>query len=322
MRLPLPLPALRLPRRSNAASAVIGSLADAASRIAGMWSVAGVDNPYSRRVALLKRTLPTIGIVLLLLIAIWPRLTPLWERIRFPAIDIRDARELRMLSPRYAGTDRLGRPYVVTAAVGHQVPDRQDLMSLERARADLKSHSGADIVVTADTGVYQSQTQLLDLFGNVTVTHENGTRFVTNTARLDNAHNAAQGDDPVEGHGPSGDIKSQGFRIYDKGDTVIFTGKSDAILKGAKMTAGNSAKPPTVPPAVAVTAARVEAQARPAAAPSNHHGGPHPAKPDAAHPAKPHTAHAATPDAKPHVPAVKPAQTIPPEAKPAGSKRS
>jgi len=264
MRIPVPLPALRALRRGDAASAATAAVAGAASRIAAMWSVAGVDNPYSRRVALLKRTLPAIGVFLLLLIAVWPRLAPIWERMRFafPAIDLREARELRMLNPRYAGTDRLGRPYVVTAAVGHQVPDRQDLMSLESPRADMKSHGGAQIVLTADTGVYQSQAQLLDLFGNVALAHENGTRFVTNTARLDIGRNSAEGSDPIEGHGPSGDIKSQGFRIYDKGDTVIFTGKSDMLLKGAKVIAANAAKPPAVPPAVAATAARVEALAK------------------------------------------------------------
>jgi lipopolysaccharide export system protein LptC len=260
----VPLPTIRALRRSDAASAATTAMAGVASRIAGMWSVAGVDNPYSRRVALLKRMLPAIGVFLLLLIAVWPRLAPIWERMRFafPAIDLREARELRMLNPRYAGTDRLGRPYVVTAAVGHQVPDRQDLMSLESPRADMKSHGGAQIVVTADTGVYQSQGQLLDLFSNVALAHENGTRFVTNTARLDIGRNAAEGNDPVEGHGPSGDIKSQGFRIYDKGDTVIFTGKSDMLLKGAKVIAANAPKPAAVPPAVAATAARVEAQAK------------------------------------------------------------
>jgi lipopolysaccharide export system protein LptC len=264
MRIPVPLPALRTHRRGDGASTATAAVAGAASRIAAMWSVAGADNPYSRRVALLKRTLPAVGVFLLLLIALWPRLAPIWERMRFafPAIDLREARELRMLNPRYAGTDRLGRPYVVTAAAGHQVPDRQDLMSLESPRADMKSHSGAQIVLTADTGVYQSQAQLLDLFGNVALAHENGTRFVTKTARLDIGHNTAEGNDPVEGHGPSGDITSQGFRIYDKGDTVIFNGRSDMLLKGAKMMAASAAKPPAVPPAVVATAARVEAQAK------------------------------------------------------------
>src|SRR5438477_10206740 len=224
-------------RRDDATPVPVSAVTGAMSRVAAMWSVAGVDNPYSRRVALLKRALPALGVLLLLLIAVWPRLAPIWERMRFafPAIDLREARELRMLNPRYAGNDRLGRPYVVTAAVGHQAPDRQDLMSLEAPRADIKSHGGAEIVVTADTGVYQSQTQLLDLFSNVTLVHENGTRFTTDTARLDVAHNSAEGTSPVEGHGPSGDIKSQGFRIYDKGETIVFTGASDMVLKGAKI---------------------------------------------------------------------------------------
>ncbi len=38
-----------------------------------------------------------------------------------------------MVNPRYAGADRTGRPFVVTAASGRQVPDRQDLMSLRSA---------------------------------------------------------------------------------------------------------------------------------------------------------------------------------------------
>ena len=260
----LPASAPRQQSRGSAAHGPMSALIGAVGRITAMWSVAGVENPYSRRVALLKRALPALGVLLLLIIAVWPKLAPVWERMRFafPAIDLREARELRMLNPRYAGLDRRGRPYAVTATVGHQVPDRQDLMSLEGARAEMKSHSGADIVVTADNGVYQSQAQLLDLFGQVTLIHENGTRFVTQRARLDVAHNAAEGNDAVEGHGPSGDIKSQGFRIYDKGDTVIFTGRSETLLRGAKMTAANARQPTGVPAAVAATAARVEAQER------------------------------------------------------------
>jgi lipopolysaccharide export system protein LptC len=282
------VPVPRLQRGESSGLAPSGLVAGAVSRIAALWSVAGVENPYSRRVALLKRALPALGVLLLLLIAVWPQLAPIWERMRFafPAIDLREARELRMLNPRYAGTDRLGRPYVVTAAVGHQVPDRQDLMSLEGARADVKSHSGADVAVTAETGVYQSQAQLLDLFGNVTLVHENGTRFVTQRARLDVAHNAAEGNDAIEGHGPSGDIKAQGFRIYDKGDTVIFTGNSEALLRGAKVTPASARQVPAVPAAVAATAARVEAEER-ATAPratasaAGQHRAPHAAKPDA-----------------------------------------
>lgn len=221
----------------------------------------GVDR-HSRGVALLKRVLPVIGAALLLLVAAWPRIAPLLESVRLAvsAIDVREARELKMMNPRYAGTDRLNRPYVVTAAVGRQVPNRADLMSLEKPRAEMIVHGGATVVLTAATGIYQSQSQLLDLFGGVTLTHQNGTSFVTRQAHANVADNTADGHDPVEGHGPSGDIWGEGFRVLDKGDTIIFTGRSHAILRGTKPEKAASA-PPQLPAAIASTAAAVEAAA-------------------------------------------------------------
>ncbi len=221
----------------------------------------GADG-YSRSVALLKRVLPAIGATLLLLVAMWPRLAPLIESVRLAvsAIDLREARELKMINPRYAGTDRLNRPYVVTAAVGRQVPNRSDLMSLEQPRAVMIVHSGASVVLTAATGIYQSQVQLLDLFDDVTLTHQNGTRFVTRRAHADFADSTAEGHDPIEGHGPSGDIWGQGFRVLDKGDTIIFTGQSHAVLKGSRPTKPASSAP-ELPAEIVKTAALVEAAA-------------------------------------------------------------
>jgi lipopolysaccharide export system protein LptC len=221
------------------------------------------NDRYSRRVALLKRVLPAFGLTLLALVASWPRLSPLLESVRlgFPVIDLREARELRMVNPRYAGVDRYNRPYVVTSAIGRQAPDRDDLMSLEHPKAEMTMHNGALVIVTAVIAMYQSQAQLLDLFGDVNLVHQDGTRFVTKTAHLDVAADTAEGHDPVTGHGPSGDVAAQGFRILDKGDTIVFTGKSDLLLKGSRPTAKPTKSPPTLPAEVEETAARIEAAA-------------------------------------------------------------
>src|SRR5260370_25218533 len=109
--------------------------------------------------------------------------------------------------------------------------------------------------------MYQSQAQLLDLFGDVTLVHENGTRFVTNTAHVDVAADRAEGKDPVTGHGPSGDINAQGFRVLDKGNTIVFTGNSNLLLKGTKPSARPAVSPPSFPAGVAETAAALEAAA-------------------------------------------------------------
>jgi lipopolysaccharide export system protein LptC len=229
----------------------------------------GADNrfvfggdPYSRLVALLKRLLPAIGAALLLLVAAWPRLAPLIDSVRlgFPRIDLREAGEVKMLNPRYAGTDRFNRPYVVTAAVGRQPPDRNDLMALEKPQGVTIVHGGAVVVLTAATGIYQSQSQLLDLFGNVTLTHQDGTRFVTERAHANVANETAEGHLPTEGHGPSGDIWGQGFQVGNRGDRIIFTGRSRAILRGVKPTKPQRA-PPELPSQLLEAAAMVEAAA-------------------------------------------------------------
>jgi lipopolysaccharide export system protein LptC len=206
--------------------------------------------------------LPTVGLGLLLLVAAWPRLEPLLENVRFavPTIDRGDARELRMINPRYAGIDRLDRPYLLTAAAGHQMPERSDLMSLDRPRGQLVLRGGAKVVLTAATGVYQSEPRLLDLFGEVTLTHDNGTRFVTQAAHLDLASGTAGGQDPVAGQGPSGDITAQGFRILDKGDTIVFTGRSHLLLK--RLSANRAAStPPALPAPVEQAASEIAAAA-------------------------------------------------------------
>jgi lipopolysaccharide export system protein LptC len=220
-------------------------------------------DPYSRRVALLKRLLPAVGATLMLLVLVWPRLVPLIERMRMslPAIDLREARELRMINPRYAGLDRLNRPFVVTAAVGRQVPQRQDLMAVEHPHGDLRMNNGMHVVVTALTGVYQSQTQLLDLFDDVTMVRDDGVQFLTKTAHLNVANNTGEGDDPIVGHGPSGDITAQGFRIMDGGNRILFTGASDLVITQARKLAARPSEPPGLPPPVAQTAAQIETAA-------------------------------------------------------------
>jgi lipopolysaccharide export system protein LptC len=218
---------------------------------------------YSRCVALLKVVLPVIGIALLCLVSAWSRLPTLLEGVRlgFAAIDLREARELRMVNPRYAGLDRYNRPFAVTAAIGRQVPDRNDVMALEQPKAVMTVHGGASVVVTAATGIYQSQAQLLDLFEDVNLVHQDTTRFVTRRAHLNLSDNTAEGHDPVEGHGPSGDITGEGFLILSKGDTIIFSGQSSLLLKGAKQNAAAVIAPPALPADIEQTAAQVESAA-------------------------------------------------------------
>jgi lipopolysaccharide export system protein LptC len=199
---------------------------------------AGYNPHYSRFVGLAKRVLPGVALTLLVLIAIWPRLqTELQRRVNFvlPRLDPREALDLRMVSPRYAGIDRQNRPFVITAEVARQANNTDDLISLEGPKGDLTNENGSWLEMTSYTGLYQQQAQLLDLFGNVELFQDRGNEFRSDSAHIDVANGTAEGNEPVEGQGPFGHVTGEGFRIRDHGDVITFTGKSHLeLLQGRK----------------------------------------------------------------------------------------
>lgn len=187
---------------------------------------------YSRFVSLAKRILPAIALVLLLLVAAWPRLQDMLERVHFapPQLDLREAQDVRMVQARYSGVDRQHRPFTITANVARQNPSANDIVALEQPKGNMTTTSGSAIEITARTGVYQPQAQLLDLFGDVRLLQDKGNEFRTGSAHVDMANGTAEGREPIEGEGPFGHASGQGFRILDRGDVIIFTGQSHLEL--------------------------------------------------------------------------------------------
>jgi lipopolysaccharide export system protein LptC len=193
---------------------------------------ASIGRGYSRFVGLAKRILPGVALVLLAIVAIWPRLQTEVERVRFtlPRLDPRDAQDLRMVNARFTGLDKQNRPYVVTADVARQNPSVDDLVSLEGPKGDLTTSSGNWFELDAYTGLYQPDAQLLDLFGNVELFQDKGNEFHTDSAHVDMAKGNAEGNDPVAGQGPFGQVTGQGFRIRDHGAVIVFTGHAHLQL--------------------------------------------------------------------------------------------
>jgi lipopolysaccharide export system protein LptC len=193
---------------------------------------AGFSPGYSRFVNLAKRIFPAIALVLLLLVAAWPRLQDAIERVHFapPQLDLREAQDVRMVQARYSGVDRQHRPFVITANVARQNPGANDIVALEQPKGDMTTASGGSIRISARTGIYQPQTQLLDLFGDVRLLQDKGNEFRTGSAHINMADGTADGHEPIEGEGPFGHASGQGFRVLERGDVIIFTGQSHLEL--------------------------------------------------------------------------------------------
>jgi lipopolysaccharide export system protein LptC len=195
---------------------------------------AGFSRNYSRFVATAKRILPVVAVILLLIIAAWPKLAGLWAvrpvETGRPKLDPREARDLRMVNARYTGVDRQNRPFVITAEVARQNSSADQLIALEGPRGDLTSGSGNWFELTAFSGMYQPDGQLLDLFGSVQLFQDKGNEFRTDSAHIDMIKGTVEGNEPVVGQGPFGHITGEGFRIFERGDIIIFTGHAHLEL--------------------------------------------------------------------------------------------
>ncbi|MDB5382177.1 MAG: lptC [Rhodospirillales bacterium] len=185
--------------------------------------------------AVVRRALPIAACLLLAAIVLWPELNRTEEGLR---VQINLAAQvapeaLRVAQPRYRGLDEQNRPYNVTADIATQAGTSQNILDLINPRADQFLGEGAWVIVESREGRFDRVANRLDLAGDVTLWHDNGTRMRTEQAMIRMNAGYAEGDAPVAAQGPFGTLTSEGFRIIDRGQVVIFTGRAHTTLESA-----------------------------------------------------------------------------------------
>lgn len=189
-------------------------------------------NRYSIFVGLMKVMLPAMAAALVLLVIAWPQLTFDESRFRLGISNLApgQAQSLTMLNARFDGIDEKDQPYTLTADMATQASQNEDLIELELPKADITLQDGTWLALTAKSGQYDRESELLDLFGSVSVFHDKGMEMRTEAARVDLHNGTAESVQPVEGQGSMGFINSEGFLVLDRGERIIFTGKSRMII--------------------------------------------------------------------------------------------
>ncbi len=186
-------------------------------------------------IGVLKTLLPSFAIGMVLLIFAWPQINVESERFGIGlgvselAADYADS--LSMLNARFDGVDAEGRPFSLSADEASQPSSVNEIVDLSLPKGDITLNDGTWLALTAKTGKYDRQGNTLDLAGAVSLFHDQGFELQTATAAVDLEAGRAEGSDPVKGHGPFGQLLSEGFRVEDNGDTIVFTGRSRMILQ-------------------------------------------------------------------------------------------
>lgn len=192
------------------------------------WSTAR----YSRFVGVMKVVLPTIALLLVCMVAVWPYLEPddFRFRIGFSKLDLTDAGDPSAINPRFLGTDKQNQIYSVTADLAKNLVQEAGTIELEMPKADILLKDGAWVVVTAETGLVNRGSETLELTDGVTVYHDKGYEFLTSRAMVYLNDRVVTSDQPVQGQGPFGRTSSEGIQVVDKGEVVFLTGRSKVVL--------------------------------------------------------------------------------------------
>jgi lipopolysaccharide export system protein LptC len=213
------------------------STPDAAPGLGGMRKLAPRRDAASIRkvrrgksVRLLKVALPLVVLVTLGYVGYW------WLESRGTIVDptllqgvptdAQKKSEVTVQDVKYDGKDDKGRPFSITAVSASHVDGDDRHISLKKPLADITMSSGAYVALTANDGLLDRDADIITLNGDVTLFHDNGLSFQTDSATINLKEKTAQGSDVVEGQNGDGELVSQGFRVLDDGDTIEFTGKA------------------------------------------------------------------------------------------------
>lgn len=202
-------------------------------------------NPFRRTIVnMLKLVLPLIAATLVALVVLWPQIEKVQEsgfRLGFSTTPDDLMENVTMSNPRFFGVDSNRQPFTVTANEAVEQPENKDRLAhvrLDAPQADITLEDGSWIALTADTGFYTESNELLDLVGTVNMYHDQGFEIHTEQAEIALGNGSAKGNEPVDGQGPFGTIKSDtGFELEDKGAVIRFLGNArlvifDSALKG------------------------------------------------------------------------------------------
>jgi len=193
---------------------------------------APVSKWYSRFVQMMKVLLPVVAALLIILILVWPylRSEDLRFRLSFAALTANQNEDPSMVKPRFLGIDKENKAYSIAADLARNLAAGSSSVELEMPKADITLDDGTWLVLTAKSGIFRQAKKTLDLTGAVNLFHDSGYEFKSSKAAIDLQKGVASGSEAVRGHGPFGEMQGEGFRLFDKGKTIIFTGKSKLVF--------------------------------------------------------------------------------------------
>ena len=123
--------------------------------------------------------------------------------------------EIRLITPRFYGQSTDGRSFMVTARSAVRDDKNPRRIILEDPALTLDLGSPTPTRMTAKNGVYRQDDFTLNLKNDVRLDDGAGYRFASEAAFVDTQTGNVTGESTLNGEGPSGQVQSRAYSVYD-----------------------------------------------------------------------------------------------------------
>jgi lipopolysaccharide export system protein LptC len=183
---------------------------------------------HSQRVHLLRRVLPVMAGIALVLVSLWLYFDPLRYMSGLPvsvgALKI-SGTKLTMEAPRLTGYSKDGHPYNITAESAAQDLTNTSVIELNDIVGKFSTSERGETVLSAKSGVYDSKTEQMRLFGGIKIrSDEGGYSGVLQKAVGEPKKGHMVSESPVAITFNEGNLRSDRVEVLDHGKAAIFTG--------------------------------------------------------------------------------------------------
>ncbi len=134
-----------------------------------------------------------------------------------------------LLGPTFIGLDKEKKPFKISAAKATKLNNSTEVFDLEEPKGEITNDSDV-FYMSGNFGVFNKSNQFLEISGDVTFSDKKSFTFNTSEAEMDFKKEVLLGHKKVTGKKKNSHITSEGFKILNKGDKIIFTGKSKLLL--------------------------------------------------------------------------------------------
>ncbi|CAN5398831.1 LPS export ABC transporter periplasmic protein LptC [soil metagenome] len=179
-------------------------------------------NRQRASVRVLRTILPTIAIGVAVAIIGQGTIRAMAAKDALPAATA----PLRMDNPRFTGTLKDGRAFLITATSAVRDQSNADQVFLKNPQLTRGYGSPAPTHVVSKDGAYQEEKGALLLTGDVKIDNGQGYQFASQKALIDTRTGDLVGDAGIQGAGPNNSqVQADSYTVGDKGDRVIFKGR-------------------------------------------------------------------------------------------------